>query len=654
MQRKKKVVIHSNFSKTKSGFGRHAKEILTYLHNTGKYELVEFASGLNWSNSQLSKMPWKTYGTLPDTQEEWNVIFGNLNENDRHIRHREVTYGAWHIDKLIRDEKPDVYFGIEDIWAFNGYFDKKWWNKITSAIHTTLDSLPILPEAIEAADKVNNYFVWAKFAEEALHQLGKTHVKTVHGAIDSSKFFKLTAEQKAKIRTNNNIPQNAFVIGFVFRNQTRKTVVKLLQGFKKFLDKNPSSNAYLLLHTNWSEGWNIPERIKEFGINPNRVLCTYICKNCKNYEVKPFQLSPQDYSSQKINVDAGQNKPCKHCGKENSLVTVNTTDGVSEEQLNEIYNIMDVYCHPFTSGGQELPIQEAKLTELITLVTNYSCGTEYCTQESGGFPLDWTEYREPGTEFIKATTSEDSIAEKLQKVYRMTQEKRDELGLIARKFVLNTCDINIVGKIYEEFIDNAPFCTWDFDFSKEKKNPDYIPEDVESDSVWLKNLYKNMLLSHVKDDDKGLLYWLEELKKNKQTRESIYQFFKDVALKDNNERNQVTIASLFENDSCKKILLVLKESIGDCFIVTSIFKSLLEQYPDHHLYISTDPKHECIFKGNPYVYKVIPYHPNMENELYMTGAGQKSGLVDVFLLPAAGAQKYLNYLSNSNIALELT
>ena len=66
---------------------------------------------------------------------------------------------------------------------------------------------------------------------------------------------------------------------------------------------------------------------------------------------------------------------------------------------------MDVYCHPFTSGGQEIPIQEAKLVELITLVTNYSCGEDHCTKESGGLPLDWSEYREPGTQFIKASTS---------------------------------------------------------------------------------------------------------------------------------------------------------------------------------------------------------------------------------------------------------
>ena len=55
------------------------------------------------------------------------------------------------IDKIIEEEKPDVYIGIEDIWAFNEYTKKAWWNKINCMIWTTLDSLPILPEAEKMA-----------------------------------------------------------------------------------------------------------------------------------------------------------------------------------------------------------------------------------------------------------------------------------------------------------------------------------------------------------------------------------------------------------------------------------------------------------------------------------------------------------------------
>ena len=52
---------------------------------------------------------------------------------------------------------------------------------------------------------------------------------------------------------------------------------------------------------------------------------------------------------------------------------------------------MDVYCHPFTSGGQELPIQEAKAAGLITLVTEYSCGTDSCYDHQEDF-FDFVKY----------------------------------------------------------------------------------------------------------------------------------------------------------------------------------------------------------------------------------------------------------------------
>ena len=72
-----------------------------------------------------------------------------------------MGYGAAMIDEVIKNEKPDVYIGAEDIWAFNTYWDKIWWNNISCAVWTTLDSLPLLPAAVEAAPKIKNYFTWA-------------------------------------------------------------------------------------------------------------------------------------------------------------------------------------------------------------------------------------------------------------------------------------------------------------------------------------------------------------------------------------------------------------------------------------------------------------------------------------------------------------
>ena len=42
---------------------------------------------------------------------------------------RAAAYGAETIDEIIKEVKPDIYIGAEDIWAFNEYWNRKWWNK---------------------------------------------------------------------------------------------------------------------------------------------------------------------------------------------------------------------------------------------------------------------------------------------------------------------------------------------------------------------------------------------------------------------------------------------------------------------------------------------------------------------------------------------
>ena len=560
-EKKKKILYHSNFSGSKTGFGRHSRAILTHLYKTGKYEICEYGTGMMWDDPRAALVPWKCHGVLPNDSRELSYLVRPDGGKDD-FRERLVHYGAHNIDKIIREEKPDIYIGVEDIWAFNGYWDKKWWNKINCLIHTTLDSLPILPTAIDAAPKIKNYWVWAKFAEDALHKLGHSHVKTIHGAIDTKLFFKLPEHERLVLRRNNNLPENAFVVGFVFRNQQRKSVHKLIEGFQEFSRKN-KVNAYLLLHTFWEEGWDIGRIIKEFSVPPEKVLTTYICRHCHNYEVKPFQQKDSDCRFCGVKMDPKFMGNHFMDGNRKGMVTTSTMYGVTESQLNEIYNLMDVYAHPFTSGGQEIPVQEAKLTELITLVTNYSCGTEYSTPQSGGMPLDWDEYREPDSHFIKATTKSYSIAKNLEKVFLMKPEKRLEMGKIARRFVLNNCSIEVVGKDYEDFIDSCPDVEWDFDLKEPLKNTKY-PMPTESDNLlWIKDLYKNILLM---DTDPGVDYWLKEIEKGV-SRDLIYNYFIDEAKRLNANAEEYNLEKIFDKDDYgRRILYVMPESIGDCFL----------------------------------------------------------------------------------------
>ena len=75
----KKENTHSNrFALGKTGFGRNAKAILSYLHKTGKYDLVHYCCGTPYS-AMHKKLPLKSVGSLPDDQGELARINQDLN-----------------------------------------------------------------------------------------------------------------------------------------------------------------------------------------------------------------------------------------------------------------------------------------------------------------------------------------------------------------------------------------------------------------------------------------------------------------------------------------------------------------------------------------------------------------------------------------------
>lgn len=631
-QKKIKVLFHSDFSLAKTGFGRNARTILSYLYKTDKYEIVHYCCAMNKASPDLQRTPWKSIGCLPDDPREAEQL-----KRDAGLE-RFAAYGGLMIDEVVLREKPDVYIGVQDFWGTDFAIEKPWFKKLNSVIWTTLDSLPILHTAVEAAPKIKNYFVWSSFAEKALHKLGHTHVKTLHGAIDDSKFYRLLESERQILRKIFGIEEDAFVIGFLFRNQLRKSIPNLLEGYKLWKDRNPEvKKSYLLLHTHFGEGWDIMKLAKEYGVDTKEILCTYICRVCKKYQVKLF---------------SGQDQDCPHCRMAKAQVTVQISCGISEDELNEIYNLMDVYVHPMTSGGQEIPVQEAKLTELITLVTNYSCGEELCEEGSGSLPLEFSEYREFGTQFIKSNTSPSSIAKQLTKVYKMTNKERRDLGKIAREWVLKGFSINVVGKQLETFLDSCKVINEDLNFNYEQKNPGAQIPYIENDKEWVKYLYKNVLNMDVADDDPGLLSWLSQLSSatdNKpKLRKDIESYFRQTAAQKNAEQQKVTLADLIDkDDDGKRILYVIPESIGDVFLSTSLFKSLKEQYPNYNLYVSTKSENSEILEGNPFVHKVIPYAPQMDNIFLLEGIGKNKGPFEIAFLPFIGTQRMIDYTHNA-------
>jgi len=631
---KKKVLIHTDFPLAMTGFGKNARNIFEYLHNTNKYELINLAVGSMAGSPELSRTPWKTIGTIQPQKIE-----ALRNQNDPKNwdgLSRMAGYGMFAIDEAIAEIKPDVYIAIQDIWGIDYALQRPWFDKIGCALWTTLDSLPILDKAVLAAKKSKNFWSWADFATKALHTQGHKHVKTVRGSLDTKNFFKIKKSKREILRQKYGITPDTFVIGFVFRNQLRKSVPNLIKGFKMFKQNNPSLKTKLLLHTHWNEGWNIKKLCEEHEISISDIITTYVCRNCRKYQIKNFTNHEED---------------CPYCKGKNSQVTTSPGFGVNESQLNEVYNLMDVYCHPFTSGGQEIPIQEAKLTELITLVTNYSCGEDSCEDGAGSLPLDWSEYREPDTMFIKASTYPNSICKQLNKVLAMKPETRKEMGKKSRQWVIDNFSIEVIGKYLEDFIDKSPKVEDYSIFEPVKVNPDpyYAMPEITDDSEWITQLYHKILgRKEVDKDDEGHKHWMARINKEL-PRQQIEQYFRQVAFKTIEEQKAggVKFEDFLNQNDKGRVLVVMPEHEKDIYSITSLFESIKKRYPEYTLYVATQPQYRSILDGNPFVDKWIQYNQIMDNILWLEGKSDHKGYFNIAYLPHVNTQRIWTYTHNS-------
>jgi hypothetical protein len=310
---------------------------------------------------------------------------------------------------------------------------------------------------------------------------------------------------------------------------------------------------------------------------------------------------------------------------------------------------MDVYCHVFTSGGQEVPIFEAKLAGLITLVTNYSCGEDPCVKEAYSLPLDWAKYTEHGTEFIKASTYPSSIAKQLHRVYKMKPSDRKDWGEKAREWTIKNYSIQTIGKKIEDWLDSLPFIDENngnvFDNSaKLKRNPLAVVENIPQNREWVKALYSAMLGMEVEDEYDGLQHWCKILEDGGKRKE-VEDYFRHVAQLESQKDQKTTLDDAFIKNNKKRLLLVQPESLGDCFLITSLFPNLRERYPENEwdFYVATKKEYKDVFDGNNYVTKWIPYHESMDNQLLMEGFAGHNGFVDVCYNPYFSTQRILDY-----------
>lgn len=645
-----RILLQTNPTWLKTGLAENARTLLSYLYKTGRYDIAHLCTQSTLMNDpRLALTPWKSYGAIPADQEVVNRI------NSDPLFGRDASYGALGVEAAVQDWKPSIWIGSDDTWGFPlaYYADKPWYKRVNALHHITVDSIPVLGQCFEQAKRSKHYLTWAKFAAREMQRAGgqsMSHVGSIYGAMDTNLFSPISDTDKAGLRRRFSIPDDVFIFLFVFRNQLRKSANTVLEAFARFKAEHPHVKAALHFHTSFSEkgaGWDLPMMAQFYGVKPEELLCTYVCKGCGSWIVTRYQ---------------GEDLKCPICGADKGLVTANISHGVPGNQMRLIYGMSDACISAFTSGGQELHSCQALLCGKPLACTNYSCGEDFCVPETEPFvyPLKWHPYHEPGTNFIKAANDVGAVTAFMRRAVRTSKRDLQEAAEKGRDWAVRTFGIEAVGGQWEKLFAALPLNPEEgavevggagASAAQQPKNPEYQPPDISDNIAWLKDIYKGILLMEVADNDSGLSHWLEKLAHGV-SRDQIITFFRGVATQENAKMGVGTAAPpgdlwgmLDKTTGRKRAAWIVKESIGDCLMMTQLFEAFHVKYPNHDLYVITDPKHNEVFMGNPHVFRVLPWFPACEQETIMIGAGQTEGYFHKYFHPAIQSQRQLNYIS---------
>jgi len=346
---------------------------------------------------------------------EYTTFDAKTNNN---IKIYDVVYAAWHyrntkhdlpyflyplekssskeaeqFSHILADAQPDIILSIGDLWNFEhiqhvinvhkeSFPNTKW------VLWLTVDGEHLHPSwhsILNSADDIN---VFSYFAKQEIYKYADIQTNVIYPGVDKTIFF-----PSAPIIKENTLPFNlkdTFLVLNINQNTDRKNIPLTIEAFKDFaIDKD---DVFLLLVTDPADpfGFDLWDFVKYFDLRKKVA----------------------------ITKEAG---PLK---------------GMSDQQLNLIYNLASASVNTSIGEGLSLPTLEAMAVGTPVLTTDYAATTELINQ-GGGFLLKTSGYLYGFNGIKRAIASQSDLVEKLNVLYNDFKNQhtlRKEISTKSQKF----------------------------------------------------------------------------------------------------------------------------------------------------------------------------------------------------------------------------
>ena len=159
-------------------------------------------------------------------------------------------------------------------------------------------------------------------------------------------------------------------------------------------------------------------------------------------------------------------------------------------------------------------------------------------------------------------------------------------------------------------------------------------------------------------DKPEVIHWINFLSQDRNKmdlKNGLVDTFRNVAAQKNAENNPVDFKTLLLNNGKKDFLIVCPMSAGDILYSSSLLESFRKSYPaeEWNLYFACQPEFFELLDLNPFIDKILPHQPFMDNEIMCIGQASTKGLFQGYSFIPAASQKFLNYLGNHRINIDL-
>ena len=358
-----RVLFYGDAPTVATGFGTVSRNILTGLHNTGKYEISVL--GVNyWGDPHPYPFPI------------WPVGVGG---RDPYGRQRSF-------EMMVRSFEYDVLFLFQDSFILESFMGQglpqlRQAKNFLAVGYYPIDGIPKTSwiDCMNLLDVPVTYTEFGK-KESILACPGiADRIKVIPHGVNTKDFFPLPSSTVTEFR-NSYFGKHAskFVITNVNRNQQRKDIPRTLLAFKEFKRLRPNSVLYLHMAAE-DQGWNLPEVINGVGLKLN----------------------------EDVILPGGEFSP---------------NQGYPVEVVNHIYNASDVVISTTLGEGWGLSTVEAMACGVPIIFPDNTALTEIIKEDrgwlvkSGETPDDYTVLPHDN-EILRPVTSVVDLAEKLIEVH---------------------------------------------------------------------------------------------------------------------------------------------------------------------------------------------------------------------------------------------